>query len=488
MEIGVRKASGASKSQLFIQFIGESIFISMIALFFAIGFVLLVLPYLNQFSQRQLDFPLFSNPILLLNLILGAVVVGVLSGTYPAFYLSNFRPAKVLKGSPEVGNKKSEFRNALVVVQFAGAVFLIITTLFATQQIRFMQEKDLGFSHEQVLTIPLNQRFFSRYESMKQELLSNPAIEKVTGSGQRLGNNLHQTGIVFRGDGPERILSTSHIVVDPDYLDVYQIDLIAGRDFDQNISSDNGNAFIINESLAKELLKSEGNTRPIESLIGQPIGLAWMDSVGQIVGISKDFNFNSLHHKIESLAIFNKKDWGYSEVSVKIKGDAAPAAIAHIESVWDTIIPEEEFQYKFLDDHFNEMYRSDQTLNTIVGMLTLLSILISCLGLFGLVSFTTEQRVKEIGIRKVLGASVGGVVAMLSKDFMKLILAAILIAIPISWYVVDSWIQDFAYRIAIEWWVFLLAGMIAIVIALATVSSHAFKAAMMNPVDSLKSE
>jgi putative ABC transport system permease protein len=323
---------------------------------------------------------------------------------------------------------------------------------------------------------------------MKQELLSNPAKEKVTGSGQRLGNNLHQTGIVFRGDGPERILSTSHIVVDPDYLDVYQIDLIAGRDFDQNISSDNGNAFIINESLAKELLKSEGNTRPIESLIGQPIGLAWMDSVGQIVGISKDFNFNSLHHKIESLAIFNKKDWGYSEVSVKIKGDAAPAAIAHIESVWDTIIPEEEFQYKFLDDHFNEMYRSDQTLNTIVGMLTLLSILISCLGLFGLVSFTTEQRVKEIGIRKVLGASVGGVVAMLSKDFMKLILAAILIAIPISWYVVDSWIQDFAYRIAIEWWVFLLAGMIAIVIALATVSSHAFKAAMMNPVDSLKSE
>lgn len=488
MEIGVRKASGALKSQLFIQFIGESIFVSLIALFFAVGLVLLALPYLNEFSQRQLDFPLFSNPILLLNLILGAVVVGVLSGTYPAFYLSNFRPAKVLKGSPEVGNKKSEFRNALVVVQFAAAVFLIITTLFATQQIRFMQEKNLGFSHDQVLTIPLNQRFFSRYESMKQEFLSNSAIEKVTGSGQRLGNNLNQTGIVFRGDGPERILSTSHVVVDPEYLDVYKIDLIAGRNFDQNISTDNGNAFIINESLAKELLKSEGNARPMESLIGQSIGLAWMDSVGQIVGISKDFNFNSLHHKIESLAIFNKKDWGYSEISVKIKGDETPAAIAHIESVWNTLVPEEEFQYKFLDDHFNEMYRADQTLNTIVGMLTLLSILISCLGLFGLVSFTTEQRVKEIGIRKVLGASVGGVVAMLSKDFMKLILVAILIAIPISWYVVDSWIQGFAYRIAIEWWVFLLAGMIAIVIALATVSSHAFKAAMMNPVDSLRSE
>jgi putative ABC transport system permease protein len=435
-----------------------------------------------------LDFPLFDDPFLFMNLVLGAVAVGVLSGTYPAFYLSNFRAAKVLKGSPEVGNKKSEFRNALVVVQFAGAVFLIITTLFATQQIRFMQEKDLGFSHDQVLTIPLNQRFFSKYESMKQEFLANPAVEKVTGSGQRLGNNLHQTGIKFRGDGPERILSTSHVVVDPDYLDVYKIDLIAGRNFDQDISTDNGNAFIINESLAKELLQNEGKDQPMESLIGQSIGMAWMDSVGQIVGISKDFNFNSLHHKIETLAIFNKKDWGFSEISVKVNGDDVPGAIAHIESVWNTLIPEEEFRYQFLDDHFTEMYQADQTLNTIVGLLTILSILVSCLGLFGLVSFTTEQRVKEIGIRKVLGASVGAVVGMLSKDFIKLVLVAILIAIPISWYVVDNWIQDFAYRIAIEWWVFLLAGMIAVVIALATVSSHAFKAAMMNPVDSLKSE
>ncbi len=487
MEIGIRKASGASKTQLNLQFIGESIVISLIAMVFAAVFVSLALPFLNEFSQRQMEFPLLQKPIFFAATMLGAIVVGILSGLYPALYLSSFNPVKVLKGSPEIGRRKSDFRNVLVIVQFSCAIFLIISTLFATKQVSYMQEKDLGFSHAQVVTIPLPQRFSSRYESFKQELLANSLIENVTASGQRLGNNLHQTSVTFKGNGPARDLSTSQVAVDPDFLDVYKIELVAGRNFD-NSASDNGTSFLINESLAKELLQNEGGGKDFSTLIGQKFGFSGMDSAGQIVGVTKDFNFNSLHHKIETLTLYNQKDFGFSEISLKVSGENVPEAIAQIESIWNRLIPEQQFEYQFLDDHFKELYRADRTVNSIIGMLTILSILISCLGLFGLVSFTMEQRVKEIGIRKVLGASVATVVTILSKDFIKLVLIAILIAIPISWYAVDRWIQDFAYRIAIEWSVFVISGLAAILIALATVSSQAFKAALMNPVKSLKSE
>lgn len=487
MEIGVRKASGASKMQLYLQFISESILISLISMAFAILVVSLTLPYLNEFSQRSLEFPILKEPIIMGVLVLGAILVGVLSGMYPAIYLSSFLPVKVLKGSPVVGKKKSDFRNALVVIQFSCAIFLIISTLFASRQVRFMQEKELGFTHEQIITIPFGQRYTERYESLKQALLGSSQVEEVTASGQRLGNNLHQTGITFHGAGPAVNLATSQIVVDPDFLDVYEIELIAGRNFNDS-EGDNGNTYLINESLAKELIQKDGEGKEIESMIGSQFGFSGMDSAGRIVGVVKDFNFNSLHHKIETLTIFNQRNWGFEELSVRISGENVPEALAQIESIWNAQIPEREFEYQFLDDHFTELYRADNTVNAIVGMLTVLSILISCLGLFGLVSFTTEQRIKEIGIRKVLGASVAGVVAILSKDFIKLVLVSIVIAIPISWYVVDIWIKDFAYRISIEWWVFALAGIVAILIALATVSSQAIKAALMNPVKSLKSE
>lgn len=487
MEIGVRKASGASKSQLYFQFISESILISTMAMILAVVMVFLALPFLNEFSQRKLEFPLFSDPIVLISLVLGAIAVGILSGIYPAVYLSSFHPVKVLKGSPESGKRKSDFRNALVIVQFSCAIFLIISTFFATRQVQFMQERDLGFSHDQVVTLPIGGRYSERYDVLKEKLLASSLIENVTASGQRLGNNLHQTSVTFHGDGPARSLATSQVIVDDDFLDVYQMEVIAGRNFN-GTDADYGKAYIINESLAHELLQEEGEGKSLESLIGHRFGFSGMDSAAQIVGIVRDFNFNSLHHKIETLTLFNQKEWGYDEVSVKIGGGQADEAIAHIESVWNEVIPERDFEYEFLDDHFIELYRADRTVNAIVGMLTLLSILISCLGLFGLATFTTEQRVKEIGIRKVLGATVGGVVAILSRDFIKLVLVAIVIAVPVSWYVVDRWIEDFAYRIEIDWWVFAISGLLAILIALATVSSQAVKAALMNPVKSLKSE
>lgn len=490
LEIGVRKASGASKSQLHFQFLGESVLVCLIALTFALVLVTICLPFLSQFSDRQLDFPVLDNPVYLLGLIGGAVFIGIVSGLYPAFYLSKFQPTKILKGTLESGSGKSNFRNVLVVVQFSAAIVLIISTLFGVRQLNYLQNKDLGFSHEQVITIPFNGQWANRYESLKQDLLSSSMVKSVTSSSQRLGNNLHQTSAVFRGGGEARGMATSHVVVDPDFLNLYEIELLAGRNFDKSTKSDEGNSYLINESMAQELLSGAPNLNSMEDLLGSKFGLGWngMDTTGQIIGIVKDFNFNSLHNKIETLTILNKTEWANAEISVKMAGNDIPESLAQIENIWNSHMPEREFEYKFLDEHFQELYRSDQTLNVIITLLTALSILISCLGLFGLASFVTEQRTKEIGIRKVLGASEFSVVSMLSKDFVKLVLVAIILGSPIAYFAVNSWLSDFAFKIDISWWVFVLAGLGAILLALGTVSFQAVKAAWVNPVDSLKSE
>jgi putative ABC transport system permease protein len=486
-EIGVRKASGATRFQLYIQFISESILMTLISLLLALALVYASIPFLNEFSQRPLSLPLFSDPILLGLMLLGGVLLGILAGMYPAFYLSGFKPAMVIKGGTQDRGKVG-FRSFLVVTQFACGIFLITATLFASRQLNYMMDMDLGFSTSQVVTIPFSRDHQDRFQTVKDNLLASSLISDVTGSGQKLGNNLHQTTVTFNGDGASRDLATSHLVVDSDFLDTYEIELIAGRDFSDAASWDNGRAFIINESLAKELLSAEDTDATFESLLGQEFGVFGMDSIGQIVGITKDFNFNSLHNQIETLALFNQSEWGYSEISIKINSDQAELALIDIESVWSQILPEAEFEYQFLDEHFASLYSADLTVQWIIGMLAALAILISCLGLFGLVSFTTEQRIKEIGIRKVLGASVLGIVMMISIDLIRLVVIALLIAIPITWFVMDNWIQDFAYRINLEWWVFALSGVMAIGIALLTVSAQATKAALLDPVRSLKSE
>ena len=486
-EVGIRKSVGAERTQLAAQFIGESILLSFIALVFAVVLVKLCLPFVTELSQRELDLALFSDPLVLFLFIAFAILIGVISGSYPAFFLSSYQPTKVLKGSLEIGKNKGSFRNMLVIGQFTGAVFLIIATAFVVKQLRFMQERDPGFSRDQVMVVPLNSTTEPKYDAIKQELLSNSLITAVTGSQQRLGNNLHQTGVKFHGDGPVRELATSQVIVDPDYLTLYKIPILFGRNFLKDSKTDNARAYIINETLAKELLKEQPKAT-MQSLIGRNFGFGGMDSLGRIVGISKDFNFNSLHHKIETLCIFNQKDWGYSELSIRISGKNAPEAIAYAKSVWTKLAPDQPFDYSFLDEHFAELYRADGQVSEIVGILASLAIIISCLGLFGLASFSAERRIKEIGIRKVLGASVAGIIALLSRDFLKLVLVAILIASPIAWYAIHQWLQDFAYRINIDWWVFVLAGALAVLIALLTVSFQSVKAALTNPVKSLKSE
>jgi len=486
-EIGVRKSTGAKREQLYLQFIGESIFLCFIALALAIGMVKLMLIYVNHISLRAIEFPLFSSPTLIFSLLVGALFLGLLAGLYPAAYLSSFKPSTVLKGTATSGRGKTFFRNVLVVGQFTCAIVLITSTLIAIKQLRFMQKKDIGFTREQIVTVSLDNTANKKYEALKQELLANNLIKGVTANQQKLGNNLHQTGVNYYGNGPVKNFAVSQIVVDPDFLKVYQIPLVAGRNFSNDRLAENGKTYIINETLAKELLKDDAK-QPIESLIGQRFGFGGLDSNSTIIGIAKDFNFNSLHHKIETLCLFNQKDFGYNELSVKINTAKAQDALAYIASVWKRISPDSDFEYQFLDDHFAELYKTDQTTGEIVAILAVLAILISCMGLLGLATFVAEQRVKEIGIRKVLGASVQGLVRLLSKDFLKLVLIAILIAVPIAWLGMNKWLEDFAYRINIEWWVFAVAGFLAISIAMLTISFRAIKSAMVNPVDSLRNE
>ena len=350
-----------------------------------------------------------------------------------------------------------------------------------------MLTTDPGFNREQVMIIPLDSKSSKQYDVLKEEFLKNPAIKGVTASTQRLGNNLHQSGMKFIGDGPERQLTSSRLTVDPDFIDVYKIQMAAGENFSKDLQNKPGGSFIINETLAKELLKDNPKAS-IQTLIGKRFGFVRADTLGTIVGVAKDFNFNSLHHKIETLSMFYRRNAWYSEISVRVDGSKAQQAIAHIQSSWKKALAEQPLEYSFLDDHFNELYKADMQVSEIVGILALLAIIISCLGLFGLASYSAEIRVKEIGIRKVLGASVQNVVSLLSRDFIKLVLIANLIAWPLAWLALNKWLQDFAYRININWWIFIAAGISAVLIALLTVSFQAIKAAIANPIKSLRSE
>jgi putative ABC transport system permease protein len=482
-EVGIRKSVGAQRFQLSLQFIGETVLLSLIALVLAVLLVQLILPYVNNLSQRHLTLPFLTEPTVLLFIVLGTIAVGVLSGIYPAIYLSSFQPVKVLKGSIQVGKNKGLLRNILVVAQFSSAIFLIIATIFAVRQLTYMQKRDPGFNRDQIVTIPFDRVTERKYDVLKQEFLTNGLINGVTASQDVLGSHLDQSGIEFKGDGPVRELTSTRLIVDPDYLTLYKIPLLLGKNFSDD-SSANGKEYIINEALAKELLKDTPK-QPYSWLLGKRFGF---DSLGTIVGIAKDFNFNSLHYKIETMFMYNQKYWGFSNMSAKISGSKTKDALTYMESVWKKNFVDHPFEYEFLDEHFKEVYRADTQVSNIVGILAALAILISCLGLFGLASYSAEKRIKEVGIRKVLGASVQNIVGILSTHFIKLVLIANLIAWPVAWFILHRWLQDYAYRINISWWVFVMAGSLAMLIALVTVSFQAIKAAIANPVKSLRTE
>ena len=483
-EVGIRKSIGAYRFQLAIQFLGETVMLALIALVFAVALVEIALPYINNLSQRDISLPIFSNLGLVILIITCTAIVGLISGIYPAAYLSAFNPVTVLKGSVQTGKNKGGLRNILVVGQFTSAIFLMIATVLVVRQLRFMQQKDPGYIRDQVVTVPINLISPDKYDLLKKELLSSPLIQGVTAAQDNLGGHFDQSGVTFRPtDAPKKDLAVTRLITDPDYLKLYKIKMAAGKNFSGEKTANN-KEYIINEALAKVLLENQKN-KTMSSLIGERFGF---DTLGTIKGIVKDFNFNSLHYKIETLFIFNSRDGGYSTMSVKINGGKIPQALDFIKSTWKSTFPDLPFEYQFLDDHFKEVYQVDDQVSKIVGILAGLIIIISCLGLFGLASYSAEKRVKEIGIRKVLGASVQNITLLLSRHFLTLVLIANLIAWPIAWLVMNNWLNDFAFHINIQWWVFILAGIVSILIAFFTVSFQSIKAAIANPVDSLRSE
>ena len=482
-EVGIRKAIGALRKQLIRQFLGESVLLTFIALILALVIAASFIPYLNSLTNRSLSLLTVAEHGGMVVAILGvACIAGVLSGAYPAFFLSSYQAAKVLKGRIESLSRKSFLRNGLVVVQFSIAIALIVGTVLAVQQLQFMKSKDIGFDKEQMMLIPLSREANEKYETLKSELINRNGVKGVTASGQRMGNNLHQTGAKMKTDTVMRQLTVSQVNVDHDFLQVYNIPVKEGRAFSKDHSTDAGFGFIINQSLADEL--------GLEDPVGARFGFGWYndDTLGTIVGVTGDFNFNSLHHSVNTLCLHVHPEWGYSELSVKINPDHMDQTIGEVEDVWNSLVSDRPFEYSFLDEHFESLYRSDEQMSSIVSIIAGLAIIIACLGLFGLASITTEQRTKEIGIRKVLGASLSQLLLVLSRNFAVLVMLAFLIAVPISYFLVREWLDGFAFRISIGVWVFLFAGVISFLVAMTTISFQTARAALANPVESLRSE
>lgn len=481
-EIGVRKTIGAKKLQLFGQFIFESVLLASFALLVALLLDALFLPILNDLIGRKLSLlPLFQSSWQLMIILTGTLLLGILTGIYPSFYMTSFNLSRVLKGGGK-GEGKSVLRSTLVMVQFGLAIAMMVSTLIVTQQLSFMKNSDIGFDKDQMLLVHMNREANEKFETLKKELQNQSMIRGVTASGQRLGNNFHQGGFKIKADTAVMTITPSNINVDYDYLDVYGIALKEGHGFSKDIPTTNGSAFIINESLAKELRLKE--------TIGTKAGHEWNhnDSLGTIIGVVKDFNFNSLHYKVNTLAISLHPEWGYSELSVKIEKGRTEEGIAAVKKVWDELVPSYPFDYTFLDAHFEEVYRSDNQMSAVVSIMAGLSILISCIGLFGLAAITIEKKTKEIGVRKVLGATEAQITVLLSRNFAMLIVMAFLLISPVTYFALHQWLESFAYRIDINLIVFLLGGILALAIGLLTVGYHTIRSAQANPVKALRYE
>ncbi|MBS1976595.1 MAG: ABC transporter permease [Bacteroidetes bacterium] len=480
-EIGVRTSVGARKLQLFGQFILESLFLAVIALALAFLLDFAMLPLLNKLIGRQLTMaPVFSNPINLLLVIATAVVLGFLTGIYPSFYMTSVNPSKVLKGG--TGGRKSVFQDSLVVVQFALAVGMMVSTGVVLQQLYFMKNKDTGFQSDQIVLVTMGGDANKNYDLIKTELLQSSRISGVTASGQRLGNNFHQWGYKVLTDTGVVEMSTSNVNVDPDYLSVYGLQLKEGRTFIKGNPVDNGRSFIINEALVKHL--------KLKNPIGTRVGHGWYhnDSLGTVIGVVKDFNFNSLHHAINTLSIVSHTDWGFDEMSVKISGSNIPEALEEIRKVWDKHVSGYPFTYTFLNEHMAELYRTEQQMSSVVSIMAALAILISCMGLFGLAMITTERRIKEVGIRKALGATATQITFLLSGQFVRLIFIGFVLVTPIAFYLLNGWLSTFAFRVDLDPLLFVAGGLAALAVGLITVGYHTLRSAQANPVKALRYE
>jgi len=487
-EVGVRKVVGASRRQLIKQFIGESIFLSLLAFLLSIILMRMFLPYFNSLLKQDLDFSLSQGLSFLLFMAVLALFVGLLSGIYPAYIISAFHPKDTISGSAaKQGTRhKALLRKFLVVTQFAISILFITSSLLVRNQLQYMANKDLGYKKEQIVILPFEkvmpvykgQELSQRQESFKNEISQNAAVTDATFSSYSLNRHCAHQSVWWEGKPPEDIL-LDWITVDHDFFETLKIEFIEGRPFSWEFPTDRESAYILNESAVKKTGWSQAVGRKFQ--IPGPY-----KKPGTVVGVVRDFHYKSLHSEIQPLVITLGRTQFY--MLTRVKPENISATLAYIKNKWGEFFPGQPFEYSFLDEDFARVYRSEIRMGKVFDTIAGLAIFIAALGLFGLVSFATERRTKEIGIRKVLGASISRIALMIARESTECILLANLIAWPIAWYVMNQWFQNFAYRTPISLWPFILSGGLAIVIALVTMSIQILKAATANPVDALRYE
>ncbi|MGD2089539.1 MAG: ABC transporter permease [Candidatus Aminicenantes bacterium] len=473
-EVGLRKVVGAHRESLIMQFLVESIVISFMAFLLAILLAELFLPVFNNLISGNLKIHYFSSPLLLLWFIVGITLVGILSGIYPAFYISMFQPSAILKGEKTKGGRAFLFRRILVTFQFTISIILIIATLSVFKQLEYMKNKELGFNKENMVYMPLNRYIYRKKDVFKEKLLSHPDILKVSYSCRVPGEIPWQWDVEI--DGVKKEISVN--AIDPDYFEMMEVKVIKGRNFSWDMKTDKRQKFIMNE----EAVKLFGLKLPVGKTVDDTL-----NGAGQIIGVVKDFHFNSLQTKIEPL-MFYWDERPFNHVTINISPHHINETLNIIKKNWDELSPGFPFKYNYLDETFDLQYKSEERLTEIFGYFAVLAIFIASLGLFGLATFIAQQRTKEIGIRKVLGASPSGLILLLSKEFMRWLIVANIIAWPIAFYLMNKWFEDFAYRTSIGLWIFIISAILGFLIAFITVGYQTIKAAHINPVNALKYE
>lgn len=483
-EVGIRKVLGSEKKQLIKQFLTESVVMSFIAMFIGIILIILLMPYFNELSGKSLEISIFTNTTLITGIVSITVFIGLLAGSYPALFISSFQPVKVLSGKMKSGAKSGWLRSSLVVFQFAASILMMIGTIVVFNQLNYIQNKNLGFNKEQIIII--NDTFIlgKQADAFKDEVLQNPVVLSGTVSGNLPVRSDRSNSAVFKDAKKDDKTMTPMQMwyVDHDYIKTMGMEIIAGRDFSREFGTDS-NAVIINETAAKHF----GWENPLNQKVGAFSGIdPPVLKAYTIIGVVKNFHFDTFKNSIEPLIFFLSP---YNDkISFRINTGNIASVLDYMKNVWDKFAPGQPFDYSFMDEKFADYFQSEQKVGQIASTFAVIAVFVGCLGLFGLAAFTAEQRTKEIGVRKVMGATVGGLVVLLAKEFAKLVAVAFVIAAPIGYFYMNSWLQDFYYRTEISLNTFLLAGILAFVIAMITVSYHAIRIALLNPVKSLRYE
>ena len=484
-EVGLRKVVGAVKNQLVYQYLSESVLIAFLAMILSLILSFVAIGSLNNFTEKELSLNFIENGNVSIGIVAFAIVVGLLAGIYPAFVISSYKPALVLKGQQGSIKGKGGIRKFLVVAQFSISIALIIATAVTFQQLDYLTSRDLGYDKDKIVTLPYYNELSDNYDAFYNELIKSSLIKNAARS------TLIPTNRLLNSAGPPSIMKgdslinssveTKMVYTDPEFFKTYNMQFAAGRDFDKSVKTDDSLAFIVNEAAVDKYgWKNVGE--------GVNKDFAYGGTKGKLIGVVKDFHFESLHQQIVPIVFFQVQSGDYNDLSVKISGDNVQEGVAYLEKVWKGFLPHRPFDYQFLSDRYERLYKAEEKQSQLFTIFSGLAIFIACLGLFGLATFNTLQRVKEIGIRKVLGASVPTILRLLSTEVVTLILIANVIAWPIAWFTMSKWLESFAYHTDMSLVVYLMAAIVALVIALITVGMQTIKAAMTNPANTLRYE